>query len=99
MGAKIDVSGGTAKVTGVETLRGAPVLASALRASVSLILAGLAADGEPRVSRVYPLDRGYEQVVRKLQAVGAHIERGLASHFFACAGFDLADHGNVLASR
>ena len=75
MGAQIDVQGGTATVTGVETLKGAPVMATDLRASVSLILAGLAAEGETRVSRVYHLDRGYEQVVRKLSAVGAHIER------------------------
>lgn len=75
MGAQIDVSGGTATVTGVEKLRGAPVMATDLRASVSLILAGLAAEGETRVGRVYHLDRGYEQVVRKLSGVGAHIER------------------------
>jgi UDP-N-acetylglucosamine 1-carboxyvinyltransferase len=75
MGAKIEVSGGTAKVTGVDRLRGAPVMATDLRASVSLILAGLAAEGETRVSRVYHLDRGYEHVVRKLEGVGARIER------------------------
>jgi len=75
MGAQIDVHGGTAKVTGVERLKGAPVMATDLRASVSLILAGLAAEGETRVSRVYHLDRGYEHVVRKLSAVGAKIER------------------------
>ena len=75
MGAKIDVSGGTATVTGVEKLRGAPVMATDLRASVSLILAGLAAEGETRVARVYHLDRGYEHVVSKLSGVGAHIER------------------------
>jgi UDP-N-acetylglucosamine 1-carboxyvinyltransferase len=75
MGAQIDVSGGTATVTGVEKLRGAPVMATDLRASVSLILAGLAAEGETRVSRVYHLDRGYEHVVRKLRNVGATIER------------------------
>ena len=75
MGAKIDVHGGTATVTGVENLRGAPVMATDLRASVSLILAGLAAEGETRVARVYHLDRGYEHVVRKLTGVGAKIER------------------------
>jgi UDP-N-acetylglucosamine 1-carboxyvinyltransferase len=75
MGAKIEVHGGTAKVTGVEKLRGAPVMATDLRASVSLILAGLAAEGETIVSRVYHLDRGYEHVVRKLSSVGAKIER------------------------
>ncbi|MFD1911415.1 UDP-N-acetylglucosamine 1-carboxyvinyltransferase [Halodurantibacterium flavum] len=75
MGAHIDVHGGTAKVTGVERLRGAPVMATDLRASVSLILAALAAEGETVVSRVYHLDRGYERVEEKLQACGATIER------------------------
>ncbi len=75
MGAQIEVHGGTARVTGVEKLRGAPVMATDLRASVSLILAGLAAEGETVVSRVYHLDRGYEKVVRKLRGVGAEIER------------------------
>lgn len=75
MGAQIDVHGGTATVTGVEHLKGAPVMATDLRASVSLILAGLAAEGETIVNRVYHLDRGYEHVEEKLQAVGAKIER------------------------
>lgn len=75
MGADIDVHGGTATVTGVEKLKGAPVMATDLRASVSLILAGLAAEGETRVGRVYHLDRGYEHVVAKLSGVGANIER------------------------
>ncbi|MCA0998411.1 UDP-N-acetylglucosamine 1-carboxyvinyltransferase [Alloyangia pacifica] len=75
MGANIDVSGGTARVRGVEKLKGAPVMATDLRASVSLILAGLAAEGDTVVSRVYHLDRGYEHVVRKLRGVGAKIER------------------------
>ena len=75
MGAEIDVHGGTATVTGVERLRGAPVMATDLRASVSLILAALAAEGESIVRRVYHLDRGYERVEEKLSAVGATIER------------------------
>ena len=75
MGADIEVHGGTAHVRGVERLRGAPVMATDLRASVSLILAGLAAEGETVVSRVYHLDRGYERVVRKLGGCGARIER------------------------
>ncbi|MET4102402.1 UDP-N-acetylglucosamine 1-carboxyvinyltransferase [Roseovarius sp. MBR-78] len=75
MGAKIDVQGGTATVTGVDHLKGAPVMATDLRASVSLILAGLAAEGETTVSRVYHLDRGYESVEEKLRGVGAKIER------------------------
>ncbi|MHA7851511.1 UDP-N-acetylglucosamine 1-carboxyvinyltransferase [Roseovarius sp.] len=75
MGARIDVQGGVARVTGVERLKGAPVMATDLRASVSLILAGLAAEGETIVNRVYHLDRGYERVEEKLGNVGAHIER------------------------
>ena len=75
MGARIEVHGGHATVSGVDSLRGAPVMATDLRASVSLILAGLAAEGQTTVSRVYHLDRGYEHVVRKLRGVGAQIER------------------------
>ena len=75
MGARIDVHGGQATVTGVERLKGAPVMATDLRASVSLILAGLAAEGETIVNRVYHLDRGYERVEEKLGAVGARVER------------------------
>ena len=75
MGARIEVHGGRATVTGVERLKGAPVMATDLRASVSLILAGLAAEGETVVRRVYHLDRGYEHVEEKLAAVGARIER------------------------
>jgi len=75
MGAQIDVHGGTATVTGVDRLKGAPVMATDLRASVSLILAGLGAEGETSVSRVYHLDRGYERVEEKLSGCGALIER------------------------
>ncbi len=75
MGADIDVHGGVATVKGVAQLKGAPVMATDLRASVSLILAGLAAEGETIVNRVYHLDRGYEHVEDKLSAVGARIER------------------------
>ncbi len=75
MGADIDVHGGHATVKGVAKLKGAPVMATDLRASVSLILAGLAAEGETIVSRVYHLDRGYERVEEKLSACGAMIER------------------------
>ncbi|WBU55446.1 UDP-N-acetylglucosamine 1-carboxyvinyltransferase [Paracoccus sediminicola] len=80
MGAKIDVHGGHATVTGVEKLRGAPVMATDLRASISLILAGLAAEGETVISRVYHLDRGYERVVRKLRGVGADLKRIKEAH-------------------
>ena len=75
MGAKIDVHGGQATVTGVDRLKGARVMATDLRASVSLILAAMAAEGETVVSRVYHLDRGYERVEEKLSACGAHIQR------------------------
>ncbi len=75
MGADIDVQGGTATVKGVAKMKGAPVMATDLRASVSLILAGLAAEGETVVNRVYHLDRGYEHVEEKLGGVGAQIER------------------------
>lgn len=75
MGADITVSGRSAVVRGVDGLVGAPVMATDLRASMSLILAGLVADGETQVGRVYHLDRGYERLEEKLQAVGADIER------------------------
>ena len=75
MGAEIDISGGTARITGVARLKGAPVMATDLRASVSLVLAGLAAEGETVVRRVYHLDRGYERVEEKLGRCGARIER------------------------
>ncbi|MEM6578207.1 MAG: UDP-N-acetylglucosamine 1-carboxyvinyltransferase [Pseudomonadota bacterium] len=75
MGAQIDVHGGTATVTGVKKLKGAPVMATDLRASVSLILAALGAEGETVVNRVYHLDRGYERVEEKLSDIGAKIER------------------------
>lgn len=75
MGAQIEVQGGHATVHGVAKLKGAPVMATDLRASVSLILAGLAAEGETIVRRVYHLDRGYERVEEKLGAVGALIQR------------------------
>ena len=75
MGARITVHGASALVRGVERLTGAPVMATDLRASVSLVLAGLAASGETTVNRVYHLDRGYERLEEKLAACGADIER------------------------
>jgi UDP-N-acetylglucosamine 1-carboxyvinyltransferase len=75
MGADISVHGDTATVRGREKLKGAPVMATDLRASVSLILAGLAAEGETIVNRVYHLDRGFERIEAKLGACGADIER------------------------
>ena len=75
MGARIQVQGGMASVTGVASMKGAPVMATDLRASVSLILAGLASKGETLVSRVYHLDRGYENIEKKLLGCGAEIKR------------------------
>ena len=75
MGANVNVHGASAMVRGVERLKGAPVMATDLRASVSLVLAGLAAEGETIVNRVYHLDRGYELLEQKLAACGAEIER------------------------
>ena len=79
MGANINVHGASAMVRGVKRLTGAPVMATDLRASVSLVLAGLAAEGETIVNRVYHLDRGYERLEAKLAACGAEIERIRAS--------------------
>lgn len=75
MGANINVHHSSALVRGVEGLKGAPVMATDLRASSSLVLAGLVADGETEISRVYHLDRGYEQLEKKLSACGAKIRR------------------------
>ncbi|HXH72806.1 MAG TPA: UDP-N-acetylglucosamine 1-carboxyvinyltransferase [Mariprofundaceae bacterium] len=79
MGADIRLDGNTAIVTGVAKLSGAPVMATDLRASASLVLAGLAAQGETTVSRVYHIDRGYERIEEKLRKLGANIERQSAS--------------------
>ncbi|MSO75160.1 MAG: UDP-N-acetylglucosamine 1-carboxyvinyltransferase [Alphaproteobacteria bacterium] len=75
MGADITIRGNTALVRGVSALRGSPVMATDLRASVSLVLAALAAEGETIVSRVYHLDRGYERLEERLRSCGADIER------------------------
>ena len=75
MGAKINIEDNVAIVTGVEKLSGAKVMASDLRASAALVIAGLSAQGETEVSRIYHLDRGYEQLETKLQNLGAKIER------------------------
>ncbi|WP_448953801.1 UDP-N-acetylglucosamine 1-carboxyvinyltransferase [Labrys neptuniae] len=75
LGAHIHLDGQTAIVEGVPTLKGAPVMATDLRASVSLVIAGLAAQGDTTVNRVYHLDRGFESLERKLAACGAQIER------------------------
>jgi UDP-N-acetylglucosamine 1-carboxyvinyltransferase len=75
MGADIKVEGSTATVKGVKNLKGAPVMATDLRASASLIIAGLAAKGTTAVDRVYHLDRGYERIEKKLESLGARIKR------------------------
>jgi UDP-N-acetylglucosamine 1-carboxyvinyltransferase len=74
-GARIQLDGETATIQGTDTLRGAPVMATDLRASVSLVIAGLAAEGETVVNRVYHLDRGFERLEEKLSGCGAAIER------------------------
>jgi len=75
LGARIELNGNTARVEGVPELSGAPVMATDLRASASLVLAGLAAQGETVISRVYHIDRGYERIEEKLGALGASIRR------------------------
>jgi UDP-N-acetylglucosamine 1-carboxyvinyltransferase len=75
MGARISTDGAVAMIRGVEGYQGAPVMASDLRASAALVLAGLAAGGRTRISRIYHLDRGYERLENKLGALGARIER------------------------
>ena len=75
MGADIEITADTARIVGRETLQGAPVMASDLRASASLVIAGLVADGETRVDRIYHIDRGYEDIEGNLQCLGADIRR------------------------
>jgi UDP-N-acetylglucosamine 1-carboxyvinyltransferase len=75
MGADIDLQGGTAVIKGISQMSGAPVMASDLRASAALVLAGLQADGITEVNRVYHIDRGYESIDEKLNELGAHLER------------------------
>jgi UDP-N-acetylglucosamine 1-carboxyvinyltransferase len=81
MGAKIDLKGNTAFSTGVKQLTGAPVMATDLRASASLVIAGLVASGETIVDRIYHIDRGYECIEEKLQQLGARIRRVPATHY------------------
>ena len=75
MGANIRIDGSRAVVAGKSRLTGAKVIASDLRASASLVLAGLVAEGETIIDRIYHLDRGYEKIEEKLRSVGAQIER------------------------
>ena len=75
LGAAITIEGHTAIINGVDKLVGAPVMATDLRASASLVIAALAAEGETLIDRIYHLDRGYDRMEVKLSAVGAHIQR------------------------
>ena len=75
MGAEIEIAGDSARISGRETLQGAPVMASDLRASASLVIAGLVAEGETRIDRIYHIDRGYENIEGNLQSLGADILR------------------------
>ena len=75
MGANIKLEGNTAICTGVERITGAPVMATDLRASASLVLAGLVAEGETVVDRIYHIDRGYQNIEEKLAGLGAAIRR------------------------
>ena len=75
LGAKIELDKNTAVITGVKKLRGAKVMSTDLRASASLVLAGLAAEGTTEVLRVYHLDRGYQKIEEKLKSLGGNIER------------------------
>lgn len=80
MGAHITLEGNTAVVTGVERLNGAPVMASDLRASASLVIAGLVADGETLIDRIYHIDRGYEAIEAKFKSIGASVTRVKSSN-------------------
>ena len=75
LGADIRIEGNTAVITGRERLQAAPIMATDLRASASLVLAALAADGETLIDRIYHMDRGYEDIEGKLSALGARIKR------------------------
>jgi UDP-N-acetylglucosamine 1-carboxyvinyltransferase len=75
MGADIQLEGNTAIIKGVDQLTAAPVMATDLRASAGLVLAGLAAEGETLVDRIYHVDRGYERIEEKLRQIGATIQR------------------------
>ena len=75
MGGNITLKGNTAVIAGIDKLKGAPVMATDLRASASLVLAGLVADGDTTIDRIYHIDRGYERIEEKLKILGADIER------------------------
>ena len=75
MGGNINLKGNTAVIEGINKLKGAPVMATDLRASASLVLAGLVAEGDTTIDRIYHIDRGYERIEEKLKILGADIER------------------------
>ena len=75
MGGNITLNGNTAVIEGIDKLKGAPVMATDLRASASLVLAGLVAEGDTTIDRIYHIDRGYERIEEKLKILGADIER------------------------
>jgi UDP-N-acetylglucosamine 1-carboxyvinyltransferase len=75
LGAKIEILDDAARVTGPTPLRGAPLMATDLRASASLVIAGLCAEGQTKISRIYHLDRGYQRLDEKLTALGAKVRR------------------------
>ena len=75
MGGNITLKGNTAVIEGINKLKGAPVMATDLRASASLVLAGLVAEGNTTIDRIYHIDRGYERIEEKLKILGAEIER------------------------
>ena len=75
MGGNITLKGNTAVIGGINKLKGAPVMATDLRASASLVLAGLVAEGDTTIDRIYHIDRGYERIEEKLKILGADIER------------------------
>ena len=75
MGGKISLKGNTAFIEGIKNLVGAPVMATVLRASASLVLAGLVAEGQTQIDRIYHIDRGYERIEEKLNILGADIQR------------------------
>ena len=75
MGANIDLQGATARIRGVDKMKGAPVMASDLRASAALVLAAIKAEGKTEINRLYHIDRGYEHLDDKLVGLGANLER------------------------
>ena len=86
MGANIRKEGNSAIIQGVRELKGAPVMASDLRASAALVLAGLAAKGTTTISRVYHIDRGYEEIDKRFNQLGAQIERAVDKKFVVVEG-------------